>query len=206
MTLNAGIVFSTAGKWTSSLMVAFALLSVWPISCPAESGQTAGPAPGGLEIPPLTDGTAGKEAQAPAPPPRKNVPREDIVISTEQSFGGYIGTWHDPVRDETVTTIITPQPMTQQPPIYIAPQIYPNWDGSWSQGAGQYYPPQWSYNRPSQWNQGQRPPRPPRPPHWDQGQYPSRPPQWDQGQRPPRPSHWQGGDGIPPSWWRGSGR
>ena len=65
--------------------------------------------------------------QAPASqPPRKNVPREDIVSGTGQSFGGYSGTWHDAERDETVTTIIAPrQPMTQQPPMYIAPQVYP---------------------------------------------------------------------------------
>ena len=195
--------------------------------------------------------------QAPASqPPRKNVPREDIVSGTGQSFGGYSGTWHDAERDETVTTIIAPrQPMTQQPPMYIAPQVYPDAYGNWSQGGGGYYPPQWYPDnrpprpphwvhghrpprpphwtpdnrppRPPYWEPGQRPPRPPhwdhgrppypsRPPHWDQGRppYPSRPPQWDQG-RPPypsRPPSWnpgqrppQGG-GIPPSWWRGSGR
>ncbi len=226
MTISAGTVFSTAGKWTSSLVVAFALLSVWPLSCPAGNGQTAGPAPGGLTIPPLTDGTPGK-AETPPPPRRRDVPREDIVSGTGQSFGGYIGTRHDPVRNETVTTIIAPrQPMVQQPPMYIAPQVYPPWDGNWSQGGGQYAPSQWPSHRPPFWDQGQRPPRPPhwdqhqrphrpphwdqhqrphRPPHWGQGQRPPRPPHWEQGQRPPRPPQWQGG-GIPPSWRRESGR
>lgn len=239
MTNSAGLAVSPAGKWISSLVAALALLSVWPVSCPAESGQTVTPAPGGLEIPPLTDGKEEKAQTPPPPPPRKNVPREDIVSGTEQAFGAYTGTWHDPVRDETVTTIITPrQPMMTPPPMYIAPQVYPNWDGSWSQGGGSYYypsqrpsrPPYWDQGhrppppsswdqghrppRPPRWDQGHRPPppsswgqgyRPPRPPHWDQGQPPSRPPHWGQGQSPSRPPHWQG-NGIPPSWWRGSSR
>lgn len=240
MTTNADTLFSAIRRRTSSLVMALALLAACPPSWAAESGQ-AGAAPGGLEIPPLVSGeeqsppqmppAAGQAAsqaspegqQAPASqPPRRNVPREDIVSGTGQSFGGYSGTWHDAERDETVTTIIAPrQPMVQQPPMYIAPQVYPDSNGNWSQGGG-YYPPQW-YPDP-------RPPRTPRPPYWDQRlprpPYPSRPPSWDQrppypsrppswGQRPPypsRPPSWnpgqrppQGG-GIPPSWWRGSGQ
>ena len=151
MTISAGTVFSTAGKWTSSLVVAFALLSVWPLSCPAGNGQTAGPAPGGLTIPPLTDGTPGK-AETPPPPRRRDVPREDIVSGTGQSFGGYIGTRHDPVRNET------PRP--------------PHWD----QHQRPHRPPHWGQGqrppRPPHWEQGQRPPRPPQwqgggiPPSW----------------------------------------
>lgn len=273
MTTNADTLFSAVRKGTSSLVMALALLAACPSSWAADGREQAGAAPGGLEIPPLVSGeeqspsqtpsTAGQgtpqmspEARQQAPasqPPRKNVPREDIVSGTGQSFGGYSGTWHDAERDETVTTIIAPrQPMTQQPPMYIAPQVYPDAYGNWSQGGG-YYPPQWYPDnrppRPPHWDQGHRPPRPPhwnpdnrpprppywepgqrppRPPHWDNGRppYPPRPPHWDQGHRPPPPPHWdhgrppypsrppswnpgqrppQGG-GIPPSWWRGSGR
>lgn len=256
MTTNADTVLSSVRKRTSSFMMALALLAVWSPSWAAESGQASGPAPGGLAVPPLTgeqttpsaalpEGqttpSAPQTAQEQTPPrtPGKDAPREDIVSGTGQAFGGYSGTWHDPTRDETVTTIIAPrQPMMQQPPMYIAPQIYPNMDGSWTQGGGQYYYPQqypgytrparphrWDQDRrphrPPHWNQGQRPSRPPywdqnqRPPYWNPGQ---RPPSWDQGQRPPywnpgqRPPSWnQGqrppqGGGIPPSWWRGSGR
>lgn len=286
MTTNADTVLSSVRKRTSSFMMALALLAVWSPSWAAESGQASGPAPGGLAVPPLTgeqttpsaalpEGqttpSAPQTAQEQTPPrtPGKDAPREDIVSGTGQAFGGYSGTWHDPTRDETVTTIIAPrQPMMQQPPMYIAPQIYPNMDGSWTQGGGQYYYPQqypgytrparphrWDQDRrphrPPHWNQGQRPSRPPywdqnqrpqRPPSWDQGQRPpywnpgQQPPSWDQGQRPPywnpgqqppswnqgqRPPYWnpgqrppswnQGqrppqGGGIPPSWWRGSGR
>ncbi len=276
MTTNADTLFSAVRKGSSSLVMALALLAVCSPSWAADGGEQTGAAPGGLEIPPLVSGEGQPPSQmppaaeqgapqmspearqqAPAPqPPRKNVPREDIVSGTGQSFGGYSGTWHDQERDETVTTIIAPrQPMTQQPPMYIAPQVYPDAYGNWSQGGGGYYPPQWYPDnrppRPPHWDQGHRPPRPPhwnpdnrpprppywepgqrppRPPHWDHGRppYPSRPPHWDQG-RPPypsRPPHWdhgrppypsrppswnpgqrppQGG-GIPPSWWRGSGR
>lgn len=275
MTTNADTLFSAVRKGTSSLVMALALLAACPSSWAADGREQAGAAPGGLEIPPLVSGEEqlpqmppaaeqgapqmSPEARQQAPasqPPRKNVPREDIVSGTGQSFGGYSGTWHDQERDETVTTIIAPrQPMTQQPPMYIAPQVYPDAYGNWSQGGGGYYPPQWYPDnrppRPPHWDQGHRPPRPPhwnpdnrpprppywepgqrppRPPHWDNGRppYPSRPPHWDQG-RPPypsRPPHWdhgrppypsrppswnpgqrppQGG-GIPPSWWRGSGR
>lgn len=268
MTTNADTLFSAVRKKTSSLVMAFALLAVCAPSWAAEeNGRQDGPAPGGLEIPPLAGGQeqtpARTSAQTPqqatgqeqtARPPQKDAPREDIISGTGQTFGGYSGTWQDPTRDETVTTVIAPrQPMMQQPPVYIAPQVYPNWDGSWSQGGGQYYPsqgypgnsPYWNQgrrpHRPPHWNQGQRPQRPPywnpgqRPPYWGQGQRPpswnqgQRPPYWDQGQRPPsswnpgqRPPYWgqtqrppsswnpgqrppQGG-GIPPSWWRGSGR
>lgn len=276
MTTNADTLFSAVRKGSSSLVMALALLAVCSPSWAADNGEQTGTAPGGLEIPPLVSGSEQPSSQTPpaseqgapqmspearqqAPasqPPRKNVPREDIVSGTGQSFGGYSGTWHDAERDETVTTIIAPrQPMTQQPPMYIAPQVYPDAYGNWSQGGGGYYPPQWYPDnrppRPPHWDQGHRPPRPPhwnpdnrpprppywepgqrppRPPHWDHGRppYPSRPPHWDQG-RPPypsRPPHWdhgrppypsrppswnpgqrppQGG-GIPPSWWRGSGR
>ena len=262
MTTNADTLFSAVRKGSSSLVMALALLPASPPSWAAASAAPTGTAPGGLEIPPLVSGSEQPSSQTPpaseqgapqmspearqqAPasqPPRKNVPREDIVSGTGQSFGGYSGTWHDAERDETVTTIIAPrQPMTQQPPMYIAPQVYPDAYGNWSQGGGGYYPPQWYPDnrppRPPHWDQGHRPPRPPhwnpdnrpprppywepgqrppRPPHWDQGRppYPSRPPHWDQG-RPPypsRPPSWnpgqrppQGG-GIPPSWWRGSGR
>ncbi|MDM8216602.1 hypothetical protein QUW15_10665 [Desulfovibrio piger] len=270
MTTNADTLFSAVRKRTSPLVMALALLAACSPSWAAESGEQAGAAPGGLEIPPLVGGEGQPPSQVPsaagqgapqmspsegqqqapaAQPPRKNVPREDIVSGTGQSFGGYSGTWHDPERDETVTTIIAPrQPMTQQPPMYIAPQVYPDAYGNWSQGGGGYYPPQWYPDnrppRPPHWDQGHRPPRPPhwnpdnrpprppywepgqRPPHWDQGQRPPRPPYWEPGQRPPRPPHWdQGrppypsrppswnpgqrppqGGGIPPSWWRGSGR
>ena len=262
MTTNADTLFSAVRKGSSSLVMALALLAVCSPSWAADSGEQTGTVPGGLEIPPLVSGSEqpssqtsptseqgapqmSPEARQQAPasqPPRKNVPREDIVSGTGQSFGGYSGTWHDAERDETVTTIIAPrQPMTQQPPMYIAPQVYPDAYGNWSQGGGGYYPPQWYPDnrppRPPHWDQGHRPPRPPhwnpdnrpprppywepgqrppRPPHWDHGRppYPSRPPHWDQG-RPPypsRPPSWnpgqrppQGG-GIPPSWWRGSGR
>ena len=257
MTTNADILFSAVRRSVSSVVLSLALLAPLP-AWAAEEGQPAAPAPGGLEIPPLTKESdqapqASQQAPQQTPPPRKEAPREDIVIGTGQAFGGYSGTWRDPVKDENVTTIIAPrQPMTQQPPMYIAPQIYPDWDGGWSQGGGQYYPPYWSQaqrpSRPPHWDHGQRPPRPPhwdqsrpprppywdqsrppRPPHWDNGhrppywnpgQRPPRPPYWDQS-RPPRPPYWnpgqrppqwnpgqrppQGG-GIPPSWWRNSGR
>lgn len=205
MTINANILFSVVRKGTLSLVAGLALVAVWSPSWAAESGQPAGPAPGGLEIPPLMDGqqtppqpqgqAQPHEQKTQTPPPRKDAPREDIISGTGQSFGGYNGTWHDPERDETVTTIIAPrQPMTQQPPMYIAPQVYPDWGGNWSQGGGQYYPPQWNPGyrpqRPPHWDQNNRPNRPPRPPYWNPGQ---RPPHWDNDyrpNRPPRPPYW----------------
>lgn len=229
MTTNADTLFSAVRKGSSSLVMALALLAVCSPSWAAGSGEQTGTAPGGLEIPPLVSGSEQPSSQTPpaseqgapqmspearqqAPasqPPRKNVPREDIVSGTGQSFGGYSGTWHDAERDETVTTIIAPrQPMTQQPPMYIAPQVYPDAYGNWSQGGGGYYPPQWYPDnrppRPPHWDQGHRPPRPP---HWNPDNRPPRPPYWEPGQRPPRPPHWDHGrppyPSRPPHWDQG---
>ena len=129
MTTNADTLFSAVRKGSSSLVMALALLAVCSPSWAADNGEQTGTAPGGLEIPPLVSGSEQPSSQTPpaseqgapqmspearqqAPasqPPRKNVPREDIVSGTGQSFGGYSGTWHDAERDETVPELLKQQ-------------------------------------------------------------------------------------------------
>lgn len=56
--------------------------------------------------------------------------RQDIVGGTGHSLGGFSGTYTDPETGDTVTTVIAPRKPDQQqpwPPVYVYPQVTPQW-------------------------------------------------------------------------------
>lgn len=56
--------------------------------------------------------------------------RQDYVSGTGNSVGGFSGTHTDPETGDIVNTIIAPRKSEQQepwPPIYIYPQVTPQW-------------------------------------------------------------------------------
>lgn len=137
--------------------------------------------------------TATRPAQKVSPAP--TTPDEAIVIRNDApGYNGYAGTWKDPETGDIITSVIAPrrpQEQTQQPPIYIAPQIDPQWPGGyatsgWPGGSNGG----WQQGGNSGWNNGWQPAPPPGAPYPGQnfpGQpYPGQPsPGYGPGQNPP---------------------
>ena len=174
----------------------------------------AGDAPG-------AQGATAKIAREPAPqpaapaaapeparpaPPRPDATEDALTIRNDApGYEGFAGTWRDPATGDIITSVIAPRrPQEQAPqqPIYIAPQIEPDWPGGNSgtrpggnSGWGPGWNPGWNPDGNPGWNPGWNPGPPPpglmppavpptmppsvRPPF----QPPFRPPS-----RPPRPS------------------
>ncbi len=136
---------------------------------------------------------AGAQPTAPAPaqaaPAAQNGQDGAIVISNDApGYNGYAGTWRDPETGDIVTSVIAPRrprEQAQQPPIYVAPQIDPDWPANGYGNSG--WPNGWNGG----WNGGAQP-------GWTPGAPPGGAPGWGQSWRPgqgPLPP----GMGRPPS-------
>ncbi|MDE7370838.1 MAG: hypothetical protein K2N07_03675, partial [Desulfovibrio sp.] len=113
-----------------------------PVQAPAQTSAQQGAA-------------AAAQPTAPAPaqaaPAAQNGQDGAIVISNDApGYNGYAGTWRDPETGDIVTSVIAPrrpQEQTQQPPIYIAPQIDPDWPANGYGNSG--WPTGWSGGWPN---------------------------------------------------------
>lgn len=141
--------------------------------------------------------TAPQPAAPASPPPEpERAPRrlpdtaEDAITIRNNAPGdaGFAGTWRDPATGDIITSVIAPrrpQEQTQQPPLYIAPQIGPDWPGGstgWTPGGNPGWNPGWTPGGNPGWNPGWNPGPPP-----PGLMPPANPPSGPPSVRPPRP-------------------
>lgn len=165
--------------------------------------------------PQAAPGQTAPTQPAPAQPTQNGQDDAIVIRNDAPGYNGYAGTWRDPETGDIVTSVIAPrrpQEQTQQQPIYIAPQIDPNWPGNgygnsgwpsgsnggwpsgsngwnngWQQGGNTGWNPGWNMGGAPSWRPGMQPGQPGMMP-------PNRP---LPGQRPP--SQLPPGAGRPPS-------
>lgn len=172
-------------------------------SAPADArGATA---QAGGETPLRAAVPAAPPEPARAAPPRPDATEDAVTIRNDApGSGGFAGTWRDPATGDIITSVIAPrrpQEQTQQPPIYIAPQIEPDWPGGTSgpqPGGNTGWNPGWTPGGNTGWAPGWNPgwnPGPPPPGLLPPAVPPSAPPSVRPPFRPPQPSP----PSVPPS-------
>lgn len=59
-----------------------------------------------------------------------NAARQDYIAGTGNDAGGFAGTWEDPETGDIVNSVMAPrapQQADQWPPIFVYPQVTPQW-------------------------------------------------------------------------------
>lgn len=148
------------------------------------SSETRGATENAARQPELRPSAPASPLPEPARAPVQRLPdtAEDAITIRNNAPGyeGFAGTWRDPATGDIITSVIAPrrpQEQTQQPPIYIAPQIEPDWPGGTSglqPGGSTGWNPGWTPGGSTGWNPG-----------WNPGWTPGGNTGWNPGPPPP---------------------